>query len=914
MAVKEIVTTLKLDGKNFDKGLSGATGNILKFSAAATTVQAAIGAITKIAANFQDNMIKSARIAGTTAESFSGLSLAAEQSGMEINQFRDALSKFQEAGPKEALKKIGIATKDINGNARDSVAIFKDFAEHISKIENPAERTSEAMKVFGGEGARMINILSADKDGLEALEEKAKSFGLVVSTEAGQAAEKFNDNINDISQATKGLTNTIGESLIAFANQSSILDDIEKVITSVTSYWRQLDDSTKEFIITTVSLVSGIGVAIGTITLLTLAAKTFFAVMLANPIVLVITAIIGAVVLLANEIRKNWDQMQNIIEPLSDSFEDLKNQIGDIADDVTDTIDNIADFGKGAEKSGKQIDVLGTIAKNVFSAITTALILIINNISNMISIAKLTGKTFYNLGKIIIGALTFNRKKIVAGWKQLKKDITDNITDIVSRSIAAGERIGKIWSKPIIYKADIKEIDKVNKKLGELGDKTEETLTKSEKDFLKWAEKVDKVLKKVQARIAVMQAGIGEIGNIVGYMAEGISRTADEAIIKMQVINAKAVELYEKTKEAMQKAQDEELEYLTDNYDAQIQALKDMEDEKQAIIENAILKRQLALDEEFQAEKARMEAEFEAYVKSERAKFEAKKEILDEEAADNEQRKFINSMLENDYNLWLEDEKARFEESLTNLAKTYSDKRTENDKIAKTKQEGQARQTAKKIQKLEKRKDDAITRTTEKFLTEMQALDENEEKRSSKARREQTRAEWNRDLSVYKQTRAVKIAAAIATGAASSVQAYAQSVAAFAPTPAGVPIGKALVALIAGATALQIHTINKSKPRKPAELRMQTGGVAFGPSHAAGGVSIEAEGGEGFLDVTRTKKFLNIADNMINRFDEKSSGKIININFMERSLIVNDINAMIPEVVDKINRELAEDVRRRVAV
>jgi hypothetical protein len=51
-------------------------------------------------------------------------------------------------------------------------------------------------------------------------------------------------------------------------------------------------------------------------------------------------------------------------------------------------------------------------------------------------------------------------------------------------------------------------------------------------------------------------------------------------------------------------------------------------------------------------------------------------------------------------------------------------------------------------------------------------------------------------------------------------------------------------------------------PLPPAELFMATGGVIAGPSHAQGGVAVNAEGGEGVIDKVRTAKLMQVADSI----------------------------------------------------
>jgi len=149
-----------------------------------------------------DEASKLAQKTGVATDKIAGLTLAYQQAGAGgVEALQKSMSKLSSELVKgnDTLQAMGITTKD----TREALGQIAD------KFEGMADGTAKAAAAVGiwGEkmGANMIPLLNAGSKGLEEMEAMARKLGLAISTETGQAAEKFNDTLELLGLASKGL-------------------------------------------------------------------------------------------------------------------------------------------------------------------------------------------------------------------------------------------------------------------------------------------------------------------------------------------------------------------------------------------------------------------------------------------------------------------------------------------------------------------------------------------------------------------------------------------------------------------------------------------------------------------------------------------------------------------------------------
>ncbi len=198
-------------------GLRSAVGVGLRVGAVAAGAGVAAGAATfatvASSADRADQLRKAARRSNMDTEELSGLAFAAEQSAVGFDVLLRSLKNIDVnmRGKKaEVFKELGVSITDAAGNSRSASDVFKDTLEALRLMEDQGKATALAAEVLGAKaGPDMATLISIGKAGIEDYQKAAQKFGIVVSDEAGEAAERFNDRLDDLHKRFAGLKNQI---------------------------------------------------------------------------------------------------------------------------------------------------------------------------------------------------------------------------------------------------------------------------------------------------------------------------------------------------------------------------------------------------------------------------------------------------------------------------------------------------------------------------------------------------------------------------------------------------------------------------------------------------------------------------------------------------------------------------------
>jgi len=156
-----------------------------------------------------DSIGKTADSIGVSTEFLQQYQFAAQQSGIETEQFNKALRFFSKGVgeatmgtglAKQAFEEMGISLKNSSGETKKSEALFKEFFVSLESIKEPFKRNALLAQVFGAKvGITMANLI---KDGSVAMEDLAASATGVIPEDSIRQAEIFNDAMNELKRAT----------------------------------------------------------------------------------------------------------------------------------------------------------------------------------------------------------------------------------------------------------------------------------------------------------------------------------------------------------------------------------------------------------------------------------------------------------------------------------------------------------------------------------------------------------------------------------------------------------------------------------------------------------------------------------------------------------------------------------------
>lgn len=184
--------------------------------AGALSVGALMGVFDKYvegAANMKDLAV----VTGTTTENISALVSVAKLSGIEVGQLEAGMVRLaatlSKAGEesKGAGKAFSLLELDPDQlRSMDTAKALQEVAKAFSEVEEGSSKTALAVDIFGKAGAGLLPYL----------EDLAENGALVakVTTEQGQAAEEYEQNLKKLEAAKSAVVKTIAAELVPVAS------------------------------------------------------------------------------------------------------------------------------------------------------------------------------------------------------------------------------------------------------------------------------------------------------------------------------------------------------------------------------------------------------------------------------------------------------------------------------------------------------------------------------------------------------------------------------------------------------------------------------------------------------------------------------------------------------------------------
>jgi len=190
---------------------SAATSGIKSFAEALGVAVGggSIVAVFKAIVNQLDDMADSAQKVGLTVEQLSALAHAADSSGVSFENLQNGLQKFAKrlaesaTGTDKASKLMRALGIDAS---QGTLPAFERLADVFASTEDGAAKVAASAELIGQRmGPELIPLLNSGSDGIRRMMEEAKRLGLVMTTDASDAAGDFNDGIQLLNDSIHGL-------------------------------------------------------------------------------------------------------------------------------------------------------------------------------------------------------------------------------------------------------------------------------------------------------------------------------------------------------------------------------------------------------------------------------------------------------------------------------------------------------------------------------------------------------------------------------------------------------------------------------------------------------------------------------------------------------------------------------------
>ena len=200
-------------------GLDVAIKGIEALTAGAIACATALVKMAFDAGNTADELNTLSATTGLSTEQLQKFKYASDLIDVDLNTLTGALKKTTSAmnsaktgtgKQAEAFKKLGVNIKNADGSLRDNNAVFEESIKALGNIANETERDALAMELFGKSATELNPLIKGGIDTLAEMGDKAERLGLVLSQEALDGANKFNDQVDMIKANGKGLFDKIG--------------------------------------------------------------------------------------------------------------------------------------------------------------------------------------------------------------------------------------------------------------------------------------------------------------------------------------------------------------------------------------------------------------------------------------------------------------------------------------------------------------------------------------------------------------------------------------------------------------------------------------------------------------------------------------------------------------------------------
>lgn len=216
---------LKQAGSNAASGIENAFGGLLnKFNlvtgavGALATVAggAAFAGIIKSAVDWDISVGRLANTLGMTTAQASVYSVAMQRVGVDQDVAEKAglrLAKTLDSN-ESVFKKLGVATRDTNGNLRSTADLMPEVNQKLSELKSGTDRNVMAMEIYGRSWNDVRQLLKITPEAMDAARKKAEELHLIVGDEGVAQTKKYKEGINDLNLIAKSLSIQFGNALL----------------------------------------------------------------------------------------------------------------------------------------------------------------------------------------------------------------------------------------------------------------------------------------------------------------------------------------------------------------------------------------------------------------------------------------------------------------------------------------------------------------------------------------------------------------------------------------------------------------------------------------------------------------------------------------------------------------------------
>lgn len=319
-------------------------------STVAAGAEAAMVGIGIKAITTADDLNTMAAQTGLSTAEIQKFQYASDRIDVPLETMTGALAKMKKnmTGQPELWKALGVSVTEWSGGPmRNATDVFYQAIEALSKIENETLRDQVAMQLFGKSADQLAGIIDDGGASLRAYGQEAEQMGLILSDEVLGSLNATNDQIDKAKAQLQAGLLQLGATIAQVL--APIIEKLAGFIQKVVEFMQRLTPGQAKLIMIIVGIVAALGplliivgklissigmimtfapMIVSGIGTVMSALSGLFGLIAANPMVLVIAAIIAAVIALTVVIVKNIDKIKAALQAFGQFVSNLFRSIG----------------------------------------------------------------------------------------------------------------------------------------------------------------------------------------------------------------------------------------------------------------------------------------------------------------------------------------------------------------------------------------------------------------------------------------------------------------------------------------------------------------------------------------------------------------------------------------------------------
>ena len=214
-AGKATAAAAKLGANTVKASFEAATKALTAYATAATTAGAAIVKLTGDSAAWADELNTLSKQTGVSTAELQKMQYAADLIDVDVDTITGSMAKLTKnmtstsASVTGAFEKLGVSVRDnVTGELRDNQEVFSELITALGSVENETERDNLAMQIFGKSAQELNPLILGGADALKELGAQAEEAGLILSQDALDSLNAYNDSL-DIMKANAAAAGNI---------------------------------------------------------------------------------------------------------------------------------------------------------------------------------------------------------------------------------------------------------------------------------------------------------------------------------------------------------------------------------------------------------------------------------------------------------------------------------------------------------------------------------------------------------------------------------------------------------------------------------------------------------------------------------------------------------------------------------